>query len=862
MPLLYPHLRVTQIFGANTEVGKTLLTTSLLRSTAKFYKKQESYSASSTKKKVWYLKPISTGPDSESDVAFVERHTQELASSIKTKNLYQYREPVSPHLARILAPDLDYPKSNDHLLSKIQRHIQQCASSSAGSLYLETAGGVHSPSLHPPMTQLDSLRSLRLPTILVASPHLGGISTTISAYESLLLRGYTIEGVLGIRDNYYKNHEFLKDYFQERGIDFWSFLAPHVKGGLSLDEDRQKLLQWYESIEEGLHDHNDSDRMADVVESLEARHENRLRELDGMPRRALDNIWWPFTQHGMVNKESDVMVIDSAKGDNFDAYYKAEAIEPPASSAAERSLLNPLFDGSASWFTQAHTHAHPRLTLAAAEAAGRYGHVLFPSGAHAPALDLADKLLDTVGKGWAERVFYSDNGSTGIEVALKMALRAAGQRYGWEGVNGEEVGVIGLKGGYHGDTIGSMDAAEQGIYNTVVDWYKGRGFWFSPPEVKIQDGKVFVNSTGNKIDWPSLPMKDYTALANRGTTLWSVQFDNLAELYDVERRMGSSLAEYYRAHIRTVLERITQEVDSKTGLKKKFGALVLEPICLGAGGMVFVDPLFQRVLIDVVRKSGDLFEQETPAVAVRDQDWRGLPVIFDEVFSGLQRMSYMRASQVLGTDPDIAVYAKILSGGLLPLSATVTSHSIFETFLHPTKKVEALLHGHSYTAYPIGCNVALTAIKMIEEQEEAAKKGQGAWKSAQDLWKPQESGLGLRSGVKSLWSFWDREFLYRISKLDTVQGVMAMGTVLAIELREQADEGMGGYASSLALDFLTSLRKSAPITPSAEGQSPFVPFNVHSRPLGNVVYIMTSLWTEREVVKGMEDALELRLSSN
>jgi dethiobiotin synthetase/adenosylmethionine--8-amino-7-oxononanoate aminotransferase len=58
-----------------------------------------------------------------------------------------------------------------------------------------------------------------------------------------------------------------------------------------------------------------------------------------------------------------------------------------------------------------------------------------------------------VGQGWADRVFYSDNGSTGTEVALKMALRAAGRRYGWDGERGSEVGVIGLRGGYHGDTV-------------------------------------------------------------------------------------------------------------------------------------------------------------------------------------------------------------------------------------------------------------------------------------------------------------------------------------------------------------------------------------------------------------------------
>lgn len=69
-------------------------------------------------------------------------------------------------------------------------------------------------------------------------------------------------------------------------------------------------------------------------------------------------------------------------------------------------------------------------------------------------MELAEKLKVTVGQGWADRVFFSDNGSTGIEVALKMALRATGRRYGWEGEVGTDVGVIGLRGGYHGDTVG------------------------------------------------------------------------------------------------------------------------------------------------------------------------------------------------------------------------------------------------------------------------------------------------------------------------------------------------------------------------------------------------------------------------
>lgn len=177
-----------------------------------------------------------------------------------------------------------------------------------------------------------------------------------------------------------------------------------------------------------------------------------------------------------------------------------------------------------------------------------------------------------------------------------------------------------------------MDASDQGIYNTAVDWYKGRGFWFSPPEVKIQDGRVVVNSTGNKMDWPSHPMKDGLAPSesNAAAPLWSVGFDSLDEVYDVETRLGSDLASYYRSHIRTTLEILMKQTDPLTGARRRLGALVLEPMCLGAGGMVFVDPLFQKCLMDVVRESEDLFVERKVDAEIDRDGWRGLPVIFDE----------------------------------------------------------------------------------------------------------------------------------------------------------------------------------------------------------------------------------------
>jgi dethiobiotin synthetase/adenosylmethionine--8-amino-7-oxononanoate aminotransferase len=175
-----------------------------------------------------------------------------------------------------------------------------------------------------------------------------------------------------------------------------------------------------------------------------------------------------------------------------------------------------------------------------------------------------------------------------------------------------------------------MDASDQSIFNTAVDWYRGRGHWFSPPAVTIQNGQVQVSPV--EVDnWPAHPMKDSVQATGQdsGKHHWSVDFGSLDEVYDVEARLQSDLAKYYTRHIRHTLERVTAEIDPVTGRKRQFGALILEPICLGAGGMVFVDPLFQRCLMDVVRSSADLFGKETEVVT-EDGAWQGLPVVFDE----------------------------------------------------------------------------------------------------------------------------------------------------------------------------------------------------------------------------------------
>ena len=108
----------------------------------------------------------------------------------------------------------------------------------------------------------------------------------------------------------------------------------------------------------------------------------------------------------------------------------------------------------------------------------------------------------------------------------------------------------------------------------------------------------------------------------------------------------------------------------------RVAALVMESILHGAGGMDLIDPLFQRTLIKVCRE-------------------RRLPIVLDEVFAGIWRLGAEGAWELLGEKPDIACYAKLLTGGLVPLAATATSEEVYDAFRGPAKQ-NALLHGRAW----------------------------------------------------------------------------------------------------------------------------------------------------------------------
>ncbi|KEF52000.1 uncharacterized protein A1O9_11990 [Exophiala aquamarina CBS 119918] len=838
--MLWKDLKVWQIYGANTDVGKTIISTLLCQA----LRRRAQQNA------LLYLKPVSTGPQTDAD----DGHLRRFVPGIVSKCISQFSQPLSPHLAAELDGNNTIPRSNNTILAQINKLLSQHSQSGGRYAILETAGGVLSPGPSGAV-QADVYRPLRLPALLVGDSKLGGIGTTISAFESLHVRGYDVDSVIVFDDPKWGNHGYLQEHFSNHGISTHAIPPPPSRQDNSRD-DELALSEYYETC-------STSPAITNIVDLLQQKHFSRVSKLISLPSQAEAVVWHPFRQHGIPQ---NIIAIDSAYGDHFQAYnaetdpaltappaqQTTTGLTPLAAIPTAQPLLTPLFDASASWWTQGLGHGNPELALTAAHAAGRYGHVMFANAIHEPALDISYNLLRTLQNPRLSRVFFTDNGSTGMEVAVKMALRASCQRYGWAKQDG--VGILGLQGSYHGDTIGVMNCSEPSVFNEKVDWYNPWGHWFEPPSLLMKDGIWEL----------SVP----TDVASADMCANPQIFTSIDSVFDFESRHED--AERYQTYIKKTLTRLVKEEG------RRFGALILEPLLMGAGGMIFVDPLFQRTLITTIRTNPELIGVSESDTSDPGSCWSGIPIIADEVFTGLYRLGRASSSSFLASTsdpkttsgpqpqskfqtqsqqpqvptaiaPDIAVHAKLLTAGLLPLAITTASEAIFQTFLS-SSKTDALLHGHSYTAHAVGCSVANTALEEFRKLD----RTDGAWECFKQAWKIDLVDVGPDGATAriadtepspsaNLYSFFPPPLLHRLSHHPRLAGCFALGTVLVLKMAAPSGSA-GGYTSTattaLQARLLTSLD-------SEHGTSSAI----HSRVLGDIIYFMTSLTTTQEGVE-------------
>ena len=333
---------------------------------------------------------------------------------------------------------------------------------------------------------------------------------------------------------------------------------------------------------------------------------------DGSDLRADDAkyVWHPFTQA----KHADVPHI-FVRGEGARLY-----------DDGGHSVL----DLISSWWVNLHGHAHPVIADAVAEQARKLEHVLFAGASHPPAIHYARALVERLAPP-LQRVFYSDNGSTAVEIALKMTLQY------WQNVGKPRRRLLAFDGGYHGDTFGAMSAGRSSPFFAPFT------AWMFPVDM--------------------------------------LRYATVSDDIDPEPNERRALA---------FLDRYLEHYGFDVA------ACILEPLVQGAGGMRMARPSFVRSVVERLQ-SHDIL------------------VIFDEVFTGFGRTGTMWAYEQIGVVPDIICLAKGMTGGFMPMAATVTSEAIYEAFL-ADRSERALLHGHSYTANPLACAAALASLSLFEQE--------------------------------------------------------------------------------------------------------------------------------------------------
>ncbi len=387
----------------------------------------------------------------------------------------------------------------------------------------------------------------------------------------------------------------------------------------------------------------------------------------------MSHVWHPFTQHGLGEP---IPLIANAEGASL---YTADG----------RRII----DGISSWWVTTHGHCHPAIMAAIREQTEKLDQIIFAGWTHEPAERLADQLTALLGNA-LPYIFYSDSGSTSVEVALKMALGY------WLNRGEPRQKILALEHGYHGDTVGTMSVGARGVYNRAY--------------------------TPLLFDVETIPFP-----AGDGA--------HCLETLDGACRGGAA-------------------------------AFIVEPLILGAGGMLTYPPEILAAMHDICRRHGVIF-------------------IADEVMTAWGRTGTLFACEQARIIPDIMCLSKGLTGGAVPLAATLASEEIYAAHLSPDR-ARMLFHSSSYTANPIACAAALANLEI--------------WATEPVMGRIEKLSLAQQSRLDALPA--------------SVRNRRRIGTITAFEISRQDS----GYLSTLAPRLLAFFR----------GRDLLI------RPLGNTLYVM------------------------
>lgn len=395
-----------------------------------------------------------------------------------------------------------------------------------------------------------------------------------------------------------------------------------------------------------------------------------------------------------------------------------------------------LLDGVSSLWCNIHGHRHPALDAAIRDQLDRVAHSTLLGASHRPAIELARRLVELAPDGLT-RVFFSDDGATAVEVALKMAFQYWRQK---EPPEPARTRFLALGGAYHGDTLGDVSVGGVERFHAM----------FAPllfPSLRAPVPYCYRCPIG-------LKRPDCA----------------LACLAEVDRLLAAHPGEV--------------------------AAIVVEPLVQGAAGMIVHPAGYLRGLRELANAHDTL-------------------LIADEVAVGFGRTGRLFACEVEGVTPDFLCLAKGLTGGYLPLAATLTTEKVHAAFLASAAEGKTFMHGHTYGGNPLGSAVALASLRVFDEENTLTGLP------------PKIAYLGRRLGM--------------FAELPHVGDVRQCGLIAGIELVADR-ESKTPYAMSEQV--------GARVCRRARDQG------VLARPLGDVLVVMPPLAITIEQLGELLDVLE------